>query len=218
MISGTLLGSYRHHDLIPWDDDLDLIIPMSEQSRLKAAVVSLEPDFRLFSDVDAGYQWKFYLSAAVPGSHRIWFWFNRSSARWPYVDVFFYRQNATHVWNTCPWFTDEVWPLRSVFPLRRRPFGDLSLPAPCDTAAVLAINFDVERCRSRTFDHVRNSKLWLSLRATTDVECRSLEMLWSFVRRRRWTDSSGTRRVTETLWEAGGQRALREITLVDQCH
>ena len=215
MIGGTLIGSYRHHDRIPWDDDVDLIIPASEQSRLRLAVASVEPDFRLLNVAAAGCQWKFYLSTPVPGSHRPWF--SLSSARWPYVDVFLYEKNATHVWNTCSWFTEEIWPLWTVFPLRRRPFGHLWLPAPCDTAAMLAVNFDTNRCQSREYDHRRSGPLWLWLRSAAEVDCWSLETTWPFVRRRRWTDQSGTRHVTETLWAAGGHHTLREVTLVDQC-
>jgi len=177
-------------------------------------VVPLEPDFQL-SEASAGYQWKFYLSAALPGSRRSWF--SLSPARWPYVDIFFYETNSTHVWNTCPWFADEVWLLRTVFPLRRRPFGLLSLPAPCDTAATLEVNFALSRCQSRLYDHVRNVPLWIYMRGPVEVDCTTLETSWPFVRRRWWTDNTGTRRVTETLWAAGGQRVLRQITLVDQC-
>lgn len=141
MMSGTLLGSYRFHDRIPWDDDVDIIVPASEQWRLRTAVESVQPDYAMQAAARPGCQWKFYLATPAPGSHRLWF--NRHPVRWPYVDVFFNEQNTTHIWNTCPWFADEVWPLEAVFPLRRRPFGRLSLPAPCDTAATLAVNFDL---------------------------------------------------------------------------
>lgn len=216
MVSGTLLGSYRYHDLIPWDDDVDLIIPTSEQSALKAAVDPLEPDFRMLNETPAGCHWKVYMTAALPVTHHPWFSFR--SSHWPFVDVFFYDRNATNVWNTCSWFENMVWPTRIVFPLSRRPFGNLSLPAPCDPAAALAIEFhNVSRCRSGDYDHVRERKV-RRLRRPPEVDCSSLETLWPFVRRRRWTDNSGIRRVTETLWSAGGQRALREITLLDHCH
>jgi len=216
MVSGTLLGSYRYHDLIPWDDDVDLIVPTSERSALAAAVAPLEPDFRLMNETPAGCEWKVYMTAALPGTYRSW---RLRASRWPFVDVFFYDRNATNVWNACHWYKNEVWPMRIVFPLRRRPFGHLSLPAPCDSAAALEMAFhDVSRCRSRNFDHRRDRPIWLNLRRPAEVECSSLETLWPFTRRRRWTDNSGVRQVTETLWSAGGQRVLREITLLDHCH
>jgi len=68
------------------------------------------------------------------------------------------------------------------------------------------------------YDHVLDVRMWWWLeRRPAEVDCRTLKAVWPFVRRRRWTDAVGIQRVTETLWAAGGQQALRRITLVDQC-
>src|SRR6218665_2039381 len=181
IFTGTLVGSWRHHGRIPWDDDIDVLVSASDRQavsralRLKAAE---DPtSFGLYDWAMSGrgyaYQWKFY-----PRNGKGLFYKN---FRTPNVDIFFYMENTTHIWNASPFFSSsEVWLKSHVFPLRRRPFGKIVVPAPCNPEAFLGANFDVSVCQSRRFSHVFDLPLpFLPL----SVPCQRLDGLYPFVRR-----------------------------------
>lgn len=104
--------------------------------------------------------------------------------------MLFYDEDDSYVWNESPWFADERWPRSAVFPLVRRPFDDLWLPAPCDTETVLAINFAADQCVSRSYSHAYSVYIY----STVSVLCDVIRPFYPFVNRSSTTSSAATRR------------------------
>jgi len=154
MISGTLLGSYRHHGRIPWDDDVDLMLNSSDKKRIYEALTALEPDYQLYlySDFDSPYHWKFF-----PLRH------GRSvplrSLRWPFVDLLFFSENDTHVWNPSDYYPNHCWRRSVIFPLRQRPFDHFQIPAPCSVLHALVVEYNLSVCVSRHNSHAYGRRL-----------------------------------------------------------
>ena len=207
MTSGTLLGSYRHHGHIPWDDDVDLMVNSSDKELIWTTLTALFPEYGLFLSgrKDSPYHWKFYPRY---GGRRVPF----RPFRWPFVDLLFFVENSTHVWNGSPNLPTERWPRRFVFPLRRRPFDNLLLPAPCDTEAVLAVNFDVDECHNRAFSHIYDLPMFQSAIA---VPCSALTARYPFVLSRRRLNASADdgrpTAVSETLSLGNGHMQQRTV-------
>lgn len=172
MYCGSLLGSYRHHSVIPWDDDIDVLINDKDKTKLYPILSSLEPF--LYLDINARLRWKFFLGTSrdtVPGIP----W------KWPSIDISFYHENDSHIWDSDPRYPDFVYAKDDVFPLTTRPFMGMMLPSPLKPEQVLEQNYNLSICKTNKYDH--RHERGVPEEAIVWVPCRHLADRYPFVQR-----------------------------------
>jgi GR25 family glycosyltransferase involved in LPS biosynthesis len=170
---GTLLGYVRQQELIPWDNDLDLVVvgDPEEVRRLFGGERAKRAGLRLVTH-PRGFD-KVFFQNAKPIDGYDW--------SWPFVDLFyakpsdrqltvFYRYGET---------TASVYPLEWIFPLLSGRFYQIAVKLPRQASKVLTRDYGREHrewCLSSGFDHQREEKVTPVYR----VKCRSLKTVTSF--------------------------------------
>ncbi|KAK2183823.1 hypothetical protein NP493_295g06005 [Ridgeia piscesae] len=173
---GTLLGSYVMHDMLPWDDDLDIFVSINDLPKMR----------RLFNNSGAGHNKQIQL---LETQNKHWFTGKVFSVKdpkagvyrwhWPYIDIAFYTEKKMVISS---YKATQRWELNrgNFFPTVQRPLGGRWFPTPGNTGAFIAYKYPHFVCKSHTWNHKKE----VSIKRMYTVKCTTLASHYPFVERK----------------------------------
>ena len=145
---GSLLGSYLQHDVLSWDDDVDLMVAVRDREKLadllRGDVVKSLDLGAVLDTHHPTHMFKVWLHGRPRAGLCPW--------TWPFIELSFFDEDEKNVWGIEPRKGVTV-PRTSFYPLHRRPLGWLWLPVPKDPRLYLQKFYRKMYCSSHNWDH-----------------------------------------------------------------
>ncbi|XP_070194481.1 uncharacterized protein [Littorina saxatilis] len=169
LLESSLVGSLRHHGVIPWSDvSVKVAMRVEDQPRVIEVLGGTGDMTLVWSNP---YSWSLRLPDSIPDPPRV--------SRNIYLAIHFYHNNHTHLWAPT-WGDKRIFTAEKqrVFPLAYRPFEGRLVPVPCDVSSVLGPGA-VRQCRA-----VLEDEEDMEFRDAGMLPCRVLSRVFPFVARR----------------------------------
>jgi hypothetical protein len=172
---GSLIGSYVMHDMLPWDDDIDVFIHNSS----KAKVMEIFQNGSNYGiegyhfHKSSGQIYKLFFNTSNHAGKYPW--------KWPFIDILSYveiRNSIIPVERATK--SRFMIPRSSFYPFHLRPFGPLWVKSPHDPVIFFRAKYRSFYCKSGFWDHKRETD-----RRTLQSPCNKLRQFYPFVKRQK---------------------------------
>ncbi|VDP72133.1 unnamed protein product [Echinostoma caproni] len=181
----TLVGSLRHHDMIPWEVGIHVFVDIGIQDTLRELIDGLGSLYRF---VHGTYRDRVYTHSRSLSSteleeesgHAIELTNSDSETLTSLLclEISYYAVGFKVVSRISPNINDRLaWPFEVIFPLYLRPFGTQWLPTPRDSWAFLTLDgYNLSQCSPNTY-----WRKHLLLDLDPGIPCTGLSTLYPFV-------------------------------------